>query len=45
VAFTRDREQLKDLPGGRVVPSTGEVVFSHTDGAAQGLEIAKTLKG
>lgn len=45
VAFTRDREQLKDLPGGHVVPSTGEVAFSHIDSAAKGLEIARTLKG
>jgi hypothetical protein len=45
VAFTRDREQIAELPGGRVVPSTGEVQFSHTNGAARGLEVAKMLKG
>lgn len=44
IAFTRDREQVKDLPGGHVVPSTGEVAFSHTDSPAQGLEVARTLK-
>jgi hypothetical protein len=45
VAFTRDRAQVRELSGGHVVPSTGEVAFSHTDGAARGLEIAKMLKG
>jgi len=45
ISFTRDRARLADKPGGRVIPSTGEVAFPHAAGAARGLEIAKELKG
>jgi hypothetical protein len=46
ISFTLDREQLKNEPGGEVVPSTGEVAFSHASPAslARGLEVARKLK-
>lgn len=46
ISFTLDKEQLKDEPGGEIVPSTGEVAFSHADpiGLARGLGVARKLK-
>src|SRR5258706_16059282 len=31
ISFTRDRELLANEPGGRVIPSTREVAFSHME--------------
>lgn len=46
ISFTRDREQLRDEPGGKIVPSTGEVAFSHATpaGLARALQVASRLK-
>jgi hypothetical protein len=44
ISFTRDRKQLENEQGGRIIPSTGEVAFSHMDSAQRGLEVAARLK-
>jgi hypothetical protein len=44
ISFTRDRKELENKQGGRVIPSTGEVAFSHMESAQRGLEVAATLK-
>jgi hypothetical protein len=44
ISFTRDRARLAGEPGGRVIPSTSEVAFSHADGATRGLEVARQVK-
>jgi hypothetical protein len=46
ISFTLDRENLKNEAGGRVIPSTGEVAFTHASpaGLARGLQVAKALK-
>jgi hypothetical protein len=45
LSFSRmsDRSKLKDLPGARVLAT--EVAFTHLEGAARPLEVAKMLKG
>ena len=46
ISFTLDRDRVKSEPGGRVVPSTGEVAFSHAEqaGLTRGLGVARKLK-
>jgi hypothetical protein len=43
-SFYRDRVQVRNISGGRVIPSTGEVAFSY-EAPARGLQIAEMLKG
>jgi hypothetical protein len=46
ISFTRDKDRLTGEPGGRIIPSTGEVAFAHdtADGLAWGLDVARKVK-